>query len=202
MSVDYLNALKEQIEKTALRYAVENRLKYGVAKVGPVTNKVLGEFKELKQRAKDVAKIVEEVVNRVNSLSDTELKNLAEALGLLEQKEVKKEERVLPPLPNVESWGVVVTRFAPNPDFPIHLGNARAAILSHEYAKMYKGKFVLRFEDTDPRIKRPLTFSYKVVEEDLAWLGIKWDEKYIQSLRIETFYEIAKKLIEMNYAYV
>ncbi|MCI4437228.1 MAG: glutamate--tRNA ligase, partial [Ignisphaera sp.] len=50
--------------------------------------------------------------------------------------------------------------------------------------------------------KRPLTFSYKVVEEDLAWLGIKWNEKYIQSLRIETFYEIAKKLIEMNYAYV
>jgi glutamyl-tRNA synthetase len=202
MSAGSVDAIKQVIERSVLKYAVENRLRYGEAKLGPVINKVLGEFRQFKAMARDIAKIVDEIIKYVNSLNEAELRDLAEKLGLLEQKEVKKEERALPPLPNVEQWGTVVTRFAPNPDFPIHLGNARAAILSHEYARMYKGRFILRFEDTDPRIKRPLTFSYSVVEEDLLWLSVKWDEEYVQSLRMEKYYEVAKKLIELGYAYV
>jgi glutamyl-tRNA synthetase len=202
MSTDSTDAVKQIIERTALKYAVENRMKYGEAKQGPVLNKVLGEYRQFKSMARDIAKIVEETIKYVNSLSASELQDLAEKFGLLERKETKKEGRGLPPLPNVEQWGVVITRFAPNPDFPIHLGNARAAILSHEYARMYKGKFVLRFEDTDPRIKRPLTFSYRIVEEDLLWLGVKWDEEYVQSMRMEKYYEVARKLIELGYAYV
>ena len=202
MSAGSVDAIKQVIERSVLKYAVENRLRYGEAKLGPVINKVLGEFRQFKAMARDIAKIVDEIIKYVNSLNEAELRDLAEKLGLLEQKEVKKEERALPPLPNVEQWGTVVTRFAPNPDFPIHLGNARAAILSHEYARMYKGRFILRFEDTDPRIKRPLTFSYSVVEEDLLWLSVKWDEEYVQSLRMEKYYEVSKKLIELGYAYV
>ncbi|MDK6028561.1 glutamate--tRNA ligase [Ignisphaera sp. 4213-co] len=202
MSSGFQDAIKQQIEKSALKYAVENRLKYGEAKQGPVMNKVLGEFKEFRHLAREIAGIVANVVKHVNSLSDSELKDLAEKLSLTESRESRKEERVLPPLPNVDKWKNVVTRFAPNPDFPIHLGNARAAILSHEYAKMYKGKFILRFEDTDPRTKPPLPFSYTIIEDDLKWLGVLWDEKYVQSMRMEKYYSIAKKLIELGYAYI
>jgi glutamyl-tRNA synthetase, archaeal and eukaryotic family len=96
----------------------------------------------------------------------------------------------------------VVTRFAPNPDGPLHLGNARAAILSYEYAKMYNGKFILRFDDTDPKVKRPILDAYDWIKEDLKWLGIKWEQELYASERLEVYYKYARYLIEKGHAYV
>ncbi|NPA96559.1 MAG: glutamate--tRNA ligase [Crenarchaeota archaeon] len=192
---------KELVKRIALRYALENALRYGKARLGPVVNKVLGEVKDLRRCAKEVAQVVKEVVEEINGLSPDELRRKASELGISEEKR-KEEKKGLPPLPNVEMWGYVKTRFAPNPDFVIHLGNARAAILSHEYARMYNGKFVLRFEDTDPRIKTPIPEAYRAIEEDLEWLGIRWDEEYIQSLRMELYYDVIRKLLEEGKAYV
>jgi len=202
MSLSLPEPLKEQIRKKALAQAVMNRLKYGQARVEPVVNKIFGELKDLRQFAKEVASIVKDVVHYVNSLSMDDVKKLAEELGVSMEGEVKPQVKSLPPLPNVDKWGTVVTRFAPNPDFLIHLGNARAAIISHIYAVMYKGKFILRFEDTDPRIKKPMPEAYDIIREDLKWLGISWDEEYIQSLRMEIYYDYLKKLIKNGYAYV
>jgi glutamyl-tRNA synthetase len=117
-------------------------------------------------------------------------------------KEKAEEEKKLPPLPNVEKYAQVVTRYAPNPDCVLHLGSARAIILCYEYAKMYKGKFILRFEDTDPRIKRTVLEFYGLIRDDLAWLGCKPDEEYIQSDRIPLYYEYAEKLVKQGNAYV
>jgi glutamyl-tRNA synthetase len=202
MSLSLPEPLKEQIRKKALAQAVMNRLKYGQARVEPVVNKIFGELKDLRQFAKEVVSIVKDVVHYVNSLSIDDVKKLAEELGVSMEGEVKPQVKSLPPLPNVDKWGTVVTRFAPNPDFPIHLGNARAAIISHIYAVMYKGKFILRFEDTDPRIKKPMPEAYDIIREDLKWLGISWDEEYIQSLRMKIYYDYLKKLIKNGYAYV
>jgi len=191
------------VERVAKKYAVENALRYGKARLGPVINKVLGELRSLKPYAREVAKIVAQIVEEVNGLSREELERLATELGVgAEARRERREEKALPPLPNVDVWGYVKTRFAPNPDFVIHLGNARAAILSHEYARMYGGKFVLRFEDTDPKIKTPLPEAYRAIKEDLKWLGLRWDEEYVQSLRMEIYYDIARKLIERGGAYV
>lgn len=194
--------LKDEIEKRAFRYAVQNRLKYGQAKPGPVVNKVLGLYPELRERAREVYKVIEEVIARVNELSIEELRELAQEIGVSEEGDKRECRKALPPLPNLDKWKVVRTRFAPNPDFPIHLGNARAAILSHEYARMYGGQFILRFEDTDPRLKRPLPEAYVMIKEDLKWLGLKWDEEYIQSLRMERYYGVVKRLLELGAAYV
>lgn len=202
MSLNLLEAVKEKIRKVALINAIANRLKYGHAKVEPVVNKVFGEFKEFRQYAKEIVAIVKDVIDYVNSLSMDNLKKLANELSIAIEDEHKVEIKTLPPLPNLETWKTIVTRFAPNPDFPIHLGNARAAILSYVYAKMYKGKFILRFEDTDPRTKCPMPEAYNMIREDLKWLGISWDEEYVQSLRMEVYYEYLRKLIEGGYAYV
>ena len=64
------------------------------------------------------------------------------------------QAKILAPLPNDDNYSQIVTRFAPNPDFVLHIGSLRAVFLSHDYARMYKGKFILRFEDTDPRLKK------------------------------------------------
>jgi glutamyl-tRNA synthetase len=194
-------SIKEEVKKIALRYALQNRIKHGQAAIGPVFNKVVGSFKELRSSFNEIKDIVKDVVNYVNSLNDEDLKKLSDEVSITESKP-KIETKELPPLPNVEKWKFVVTRFAPNPDFVIHLGNARAAVLSYEYAKLYNGRFILRFEDTDPRIKKPLPEAYELIREDLKWLGVKWDEEYIQSLRMELYYDVAKKLLEMGAAYV
>jgi len=202
MSSSLPEPLKEQIRKRTLAQAVVNKLKYGQAKPEPVANKIFGEFKDVRPFAKEVLAIVREIVQYVNSLTIDEVKRLAEELGVPLEGETKVSIKTLPPLPNVDKCGIVVTRFAPNPDFPIHLGNARAAIISHAYAVMYKGKFILRFEDTDPRIKKPMSEAYNFIREDLKWLGISWDEEYIQSLRMELYYDYLRKLIEKGYAYI
>ena len=166
--------------------------------------KIMAARPDLRPYAREVARIVAEIVKEVNSLSSEEQKRLLEKeySWVIEARKQKEEkEKTLPPLPGAEE-GRVVTRFAPNPDFAIHLGNARPAILSHEYKVMYKGKLILRFEDTDPRTKTPLPEAYELIRRDLKWLGIEWDEEYIQSLRMKTYYDIARKLLEKGCAYI
>jgi glutamyl-tRNA synthetase len=67
---------------------------------------------------------------------------------------------------------------------------------------MYIGKFALRFEDTDPKGKRPILEFYDCIRDDLTWLECKPDEEYIQSDRITIYYEYAERLIKDGNAYV
>jgi len=67
-----------------------------------------------------------------------------------------------------------VTRFAPSPTGHLHIGGARTALLCWAYARRHGGRFVLRIEDTD--LKRSSESSAKGILEDLAWLGIHWDD--------------------------
>ncbi len=196
-----------EAREALLRLALLNAVKHGgKARVGPVVGAFLAERPDLKPRVREILPLVREVVEEVNSMSLAEQKALLderwpEALKT-EERETEEREKALPPLPNVEKWGRVVTRFAPNPDCVLHLGSARAIVLSHEYARMYKGQFYLRFEDTDPRTKAARLEFYDAILEDLRWLGCKPDKVFIQSDRLPTYYELAEKLIGMRKAYV
>ncbi len=194
----------KELENLIYKHTLLNAIKHdGKAEVGPVISKVLGERPELKKNAKEIAELVKRIVNQVNSMTiEDQLRELREKFPeeLREEKREVKEEKKLPPLPNVK--GKVVTRFAPNPDGPLHLGNARAAVLSFEYAQMYNGDFILRFDDTDPKIKKPLLPAYEWIKQDLNWLGISWKTEFKASSRIERYYEIAKTLISKGFAYV
>ncbi|HYV65550.1 MAG TPA: tRNA glutamyl-Q(34) synthetase GluQRS [Myxococcales bacterium] len=65
-------------------------------------------------------------------------------------------------------------RFAPSPTGELHLGNARTAILAWLWAKSAGGGFTMRVEDLDlPRVRRGLAERQL---EELAWLGLTWDE--------------------------
>jgi glutamyl-tRNA synthetase len=192
--------LKEDIRKTALLNAIKHE---GKAQTGSVIGKILGEKPDLRSKIKEISTLVNKIVKEVNTLSFDEQKSIVEENWpeALVKEKVEKEKR-LPPLPNVDKYRQVVTRFSPNPDCVLHLGSARAIILCHEYVHMYKGKFVLRFEDTDPKIKRPLLEFYDRIREDLAWLGCKPNEEHIQSDRIPIYYEYAENLLKAGNAYV
>jgi len=192
-------------EREAIRkIALLNALHYGgKAQFQPVLGKLLTEQPQLKTKIKEIAPLINEIVKEVNRLSLEEQKRIVEEKwpeALLKEK--VELERALPPLPNVEKYKRVVTRFAPNPDCMIHLGSARAIILCDEYAKMYKGSFRLRFEDTDPRLKRSALPFYDAIREDLKWLNCTWDMEIIQSDRLPAYYEYAEKLLMSGGAYV
>ncbi len=192
--------LRELVRKIALLNAVRHD---GKAQTGPVVGKILGEKSELRAKAKEVTALINEILKEVNNLSPDEQKRIVEKEWpeALVKEKVEAEKR-LPPLPNADKYSQIVTRFSPNPDCVLHLGSARAIVLDHDYAQMYKGKFVLRFEDTDPRTKRPVIEFYDRIREDLVWLDCKPDEEYIQSDRIPIYYEYAEKLLKDGNAYV
>ena len=195
----------DELRKLAKAYALVNAVEHGgSAAVGPVMGKIMAEKPELRPYAREIVAIVREAVAEVNRLPlDEQKRLLREKYSWILEKlsKPKEQEKALPPLPGAEE-GKVVTRFAPNPDFVIHLGNARPAILSYEYKVMYKGRMILRFEDTDPRTKTPLPEAYELIKEDLEWLGVRWDEEYIQSLRMPIYYQIIRELLEKGHAYV
>ena len=194
------NETREVIRKIALLNALHHE---GKARAQSVLGKLLAERPHLKTKIKQVTSIIHEVVQEVNRLSLEEQKKLLEKKWpetlVKEKVEVAKK---LPPLPNVENYERVVTRFSPNPDCALHLGSTRAIILCYEYAKMYDGLFYLRFEDTDPRLKKSALPFYDLIREDLTWLGCKWDREFIQSNRIPIYYEHAEKLLKNGHAYV
>lgn len=66
-----------------------------------------------------------------------------------------------------------VTRFAPSPTGPLHLGHAYSAILAHDMARAAGGAFLLRMEDTDLERSKPA--HEDLILLDLAWLGLTWD---------------------------
>lgn len=79
-----------------------------------------------------------------------------------------------------------ITRFAPSPTGPLHLGHAYAAKVAHDAARASGGRFLLRLEDLDAARCRPAWAS--AIEEDLRWLGLIWDGPVLcQSTRLPAY---------------
>ena len=86
-----------------------------------------------------------------------------------------------------------VGRFAPTPSGRMHLGNAFALLMAWLGARAAGGRIVLRIEDLDPRAQDRETA--KLLIDDLAWLGLDWDEgPYWQSERSEVYAEAIAQL--------
>ena len=191
---------RELIEK----YALQNAVKYKAApNAGAVMGKLMGEHPELRARAKEVSPLVKEVLAEIEKTSPEEWQKRLEAIApeLIVELSVKKEpDKGLPALDGAENG--VVMRFAPNPNGPPTLGSARGIIVNSEYVKKYGGKFIIRFDDTDPVKKRPMPEAYGWYLEDCNWLDAKPDLVITASERIDKYYPIAEELIRRGGAYV
>ncbi|MDD5735555.1 MAG: glutamate--tRNA ligase, partial [Methanothrix soehngenii] len=194
----------EEIRELIEKYALQNAVKYNAApNAGAVMGKLMGERPELRSRAKEVSPLIGEVLAEVKKTSPEEWKRRLEEIApelLVQLSEKKEPDKGLPSLEGAEDG--VVMRFAPNPNGPPTLGSARGIIVNSEYVKKYGGKFIIRFDDTDPVKKRPMPEAYGWYLEDCQWLGAKPDQVIVASERIEQYYPIAEELIRRGGAYV
>lgn len=189
------------IEETIYKYALTNAVEHGnKCQTGSVIGMVMSKHPEMRKDPKTVSQLAGKLSAKVNGLSPEEQQSELEKYGGLEEhKRTQEKPKGLPELENAEK-GKVTLRFAPNPSGPLHIGHARAALLNMLYQKKYNGKLILRIEDTDPKRVEP--DAYTAIPEDVKWLGIKPDEVYIQSDRLEIYYEYARKAIEIGAAYM
>ena len=93
-----------------------------------------------------------------------------------------------------------VFRFAPSPNGALHLGHALSAFITHDLARETGGRFLLRIEDIDVARCRP---EYEAqMLDDLAWLGLAWEEPVRrQSQHFETYAKALGKLEAMGLLY-
>ncbi|MCX8172490.1 MAG: glutamate--tRNA ligase family protein, partial [Archaeoglobaceae archaeon] len=146
------------MKETIIKYIAINSAKYGKPDEKAVIGKVIAENPELKHRIKELIPLIKECIKEFENLSQKEKEELIKKYASVERK-VEEKSFGLPPLPKAE-MGKVIMRFAPNPNGPPTLGSARGIIINGEYCKAYKGKYILRFDDTDPKTKRPILEAY------------------------------------------
>lgn len=88
---------------------------------------------------------------------------------------------------------VVVTRFAPSPSGPLHVGHLLAALQARHLADAHGGRCLLRVEDIDQRAQHPEYLQ--LMYEDLRWLDLEFDgEVMVQTQRFDRYRAVLEQL--------
>ncbi|KAM9465725.1 bifunctional glutamate/proline--tRNA ligase [Clarias gariepinus] len=114
-------------------------------------------------------------------------------------KEKKQDVGKFVELPGAE-MGKVVVRFPPEASGYLHIGHAKAALLNQHYQVNFKGKLIMRFDDTNPE-KEKEDFE-KVILEDVAMLQIKPDQFTYTSDHFPTIQRLGEQLLREGKAYI
>ncbi len=171
----------------------------GMPNAGSVMGSVMSSHPGFRKNPAEVRDEIEKAIGWFRSLPAGEREREMGSLdpGMLEKKARAVEG--LPPLRGAVE-GKVVTRFAPAPTGPLTIFQlSRAVMLSYLYARKYRGRFIVRIEDTDARKVRKE--YYGMIREDLKSAGVKWDSLVMQSDRIPSYYRHAEKMIRNGRIY-
>lgn len=188
-------------EKTILKYALQNAVKFkGKANPGAVIGKIFAEDPELKKKAAELSKKVNEILKKVNGMSpDKQQKKLEDFKDELPEKKAEIEKDIFKFL-NIKDGTKVVTAFPPGVEKYPHIGHAKACLINYLLAEHYKGKFKLRFEDTNPKLVKKE--FYDIMIDNFKWLGIHWASLDYASDHMELYYKHAEQLIKEGKAYM
>ncbi len=91
-------------------------------------------------------------------------------------------------------------RFAPSPTGELHVGHALSALVGWRWARRLDGRFLLRIEDID--VGRTREAFVAQIFEDLAWLGLDWEEPVLrQSEHFDTYQSAIDRLRSLGVLY-
>ena len=94
----------------------------------------------------------------------------------------------------------MITRFAPSPTGPLHLGHAYSSLVAFQVSQLNQGAFLVRIEDIDTARSRPEWEA--LIFEDLHWLGLAWDEPVLrQSKRLDAYDAALDQLWDLGLLY-
>ncbi|HSF49425.1 MAG TPA: glutamate--tRNA ligase, partial [Nitrososphaeraceae archaeon] len=166
-------------------------------------SKIIAMDQDYKKEIKKIIPKIKEEIDKINKLPKTSqielLKEMDPTYGHKKIDTKDKKEFNLPRLNNAIE-GFVVTRFPPEPNGYPHIGHAKAAIIDEEYARHYKGKFILRFDDTNP-LNEKIEY-YDAILEGIKWLKINPDIIKNTSDDINLLHKYGKEIIISDRAYI
>lgn len=182
---------------------LKNAVEYQDARLDVVISKIIAMDPDF---IKEIKKIIPKIKKEIDNINELPKKNQIELLkemdptyGHKKRDSKDKKEFNLPRLNNAIE-GFVVTRFPPEPNGYPHIGHAKAAIIDEEYARHYKGKFILRFDDTNP-LNEKIEY-YDAILEGIKWLKINPDIIKNTSDDINLLHKYGKEIIKSDGAYI
>lgn len=123
----------------------------------------------------------------------------------MKEQKPKEEVKVAEGYENVKQvfknpvWGKVVTRFPPEPSGFLHIGHIKAIMLNYHYSRMYNGKMILRFDDTNPS-KENDNFVENI-KNDIKTMGIFPERVTFTSDYFDICQNHMKTMIQKGFCY-
>jgi len=200
---------KDKLEKAIIKHAIINAVQHNnQANPKAIIGKIIAEFPDSKKDMKNISIKINKLTSEVNKLSANDQNKLYEDKfkedfeQKQEQKKQEQEEQKenMKDLDNVDKKKGVIMRLAPSPSGPMHIGHAITGGLTSLYVKKYGGKFILRIEDTNS--DNIYTPAYKLLPEDADWVFGNVTDVWIQSDRLQIYYDYAEKLINLDKVYI
>jgi len=189
------------------KYALQNAVEYdGKGRSGSVLGRLLSERKDLRRIASELMVLVDAEVTAANSMAasqgvDAVRAELERSAPEALEREKHQKAEGLRELPGDTSS--IVLRFAPNPNGPMTIGHSRGLSINSEYSRMYGGKVVLRFDDTDPKVKPPIIDAYDWIESEYEWLAGRAPDVIIRaSDNMSRYLKCAEEMISGGFGYV
>jgi len=186
----------ETVSALARKFALKNAFDYGKADAKAILGKILGGCADAKKDMLATMEIATAAASEANAMDKPAIEK---ALSAFEFEKPKKEEQKKVELPNAEQ-GKVVTRFPPEPNGFMHIGHAKAVLLGYDAAKNYGGKFLVRWDDSNPEKEKQEYVD--AIRASLQWLGITPDGESYVSDDMEKLYGYGLQMIKAGKAYV
>ena len=185
-----------ELDALIRKITIKNAHDYGKADIKAIVGKAIAEMPDAKADMKSLLEKIRGTCDDVNLLKKEQVEKEYASYGMVEEKKEEKREWKIEGA--VE--GQVVTRFAPEPNGYLHIGHTKAMLINKKVCDTYKGKFYIKFDDTNAEKSRQ-EFVDSILS-DIAWFGIKPDAVYFVSDMFDKIIEVGDKLVREGNAYV